>query len=139
MSSAAVAAGRRAAEREMADTFTAYVPGDLTKDADGMETQSYETAGSTLGKLQGRSRDSDSNTRTINIGGVDRDLIEGGLHLPVDAPAPAVGDIGTGWEYVLTSPGPATPADLLNSRWLVVDAPAKSYMTARRLDVVRLS
>jgi hypothetical protein len=43
-----------------------------------------------------------------------------------------------GWEYVLTELGPLTDPSLLNSRWLVVDAPAKSYATARRLDVVRL-
>lgn len=123
----------------MGDEFAAYSPGDSTTDADGMQTPGYNPEGFTRGKIQGRSRESDSNARTVSIGGVERDLIEGGLHIPVDAPAPSAGDLGAGWEYVLTSLGPSTPADLLNSRWLVIDAPIKSYMTARRLDVVRLS
>lgn len=122
----------------MLDTFTAYAPTGTTKDADGMEVPAYESRGTTQGKIQGRSRDSDTNARTVSVGGVDRPVVEGGLHIPVDAPAPALGSRGTGWEYVLTTPGPSTPPDLVGSRWLVVDSPAKSHMTARRLDVVRL-
>jgi hypothetical protein len=69
---------------------------------------------------------------------MERPVVEGGLHIPIDSPVPAVGKYGVGWEYVLTDLGPLTDPSLLNSRWLVVDAPAKSYATARRLDVVRL-
>lgn len=130
---------REVAESTYEDTFTAYVPGEPAKDPDGMETPTYIAAGTTVGKIQGPSRDSDVNARTISIGGIERDLLVGGLHIPAGAPAPTAGDIGTGWEYELTTAGRMTPADLQGSRWLVVDSPAKSYMTARRLDVVRLA
>lgn len=124
----------------MSDTFTAYSPtGDPATDPDGMETLEYYAQGTTLGKITGGSRQSsDTAVREIRVGGVSRQVVEGGLHIPVDAPSPTGGDLGEGWEYELTAVGPSTPADLLNSRWLVVDAPSKSYMTARRLDVVRL-
>lgn len=129
--------GRQRAQALMLDTFTAYSPAGTTKDADGMEVPAYVAQGTTVGKIQGRSK-GDTNTRTESVGGVDRPVVESGLHIPVEAPAPAYGPRGTGWEYVLTTPGPSTPPDLVGSRWLVVDSPAKSAMTARRLDVVRL-
>lgn len=133
-------AGRRAAESLMLDTFTAYSPNGKTTDADGMETPGYASQGTIRGKLAAGSRQSnDTVARTVTVGGVDRLVVQGGLHLPVAAPPPVIGGLGAGWEYVLTTPGPMTPTELTGSRWLVVDSPAKSYMTARRLDVVRLA
>lgn len=129
---------RAEAESLMLDTFTAYRPNGTTLNAAGMEVPAYLLVGTTTGKVQGRSRDSDTNTRTQSVGGVDRPVIEGGLHIPVDSTAPMLGPKGVGWEYVLTAAGPLTPPDLVGSRWLVVDSPAKSFMTARRLDVVKL-
>jgi hypothetical protein len=133
---------RTEAEATYQDTFTAYRP-DATAtatDANGFEVPGYATAGTTPGKVAGPSAQSrDTNARTVTIGGSERPVIEGGLHVPVSAPVPATGEYGTGWEYVLTALGPLTDPSLLNSRWLVVDAPAKSYATARRLDVVRLA
>lgn len=122
----------------MLDTFTVYAPAGKTTDVDGMESPAYTTIGTTRGKVQGRSK-GDTSARRINVAGVDRLVVDAGLHVAVDSPAPAQGNLGIGWEYVLTTAGPATPADLVESRWLVVDSPAKSFMTARRLDVVRLS
>lgn len=131
---------RREAESLFTDVFTAYRPTGYTRAADGMETPSYEQVGRTPGKIQARGGSSrDTSARTQNVAGVDRPIVEGGLHIPVDAQAPTLGPKGVGWEYVLTSPGPFTPHDLAGSRWLVVDSPAKSFQTARRLDVVRLS
>jgi hypothetical protein len=133
-------AGRRAAEALMLDTFTAYTPSDSTQDADGMETPGYTPAGTTRGKIQGGSRQSsDVTVAEVTIGGISRPIVRGGLHVPVSSPQPKHGDLGAGWEYVLTSLGPSTPPELLGSRWLVVGSEPKSYMTARRLDVVRLS
>lgn len=138
----AIAAGlphlQAEAEGQMQDTFTAYAPAGKVKDADGMKWATYNAAGTTQGKIQSRSRQGDTNVRTETVGGVARPVIEGGLHIPVDSPAPTAGPLGVGWEYVLTTPGPFTPPELAGSRWLVVDSPAKSYMTSRRLDVVRL-
>jgi hypothetical protein len=131
---------RQRAESLMADTFTAYAPNGTTTDGAGFEIPAYASKGETPGKISGASAQSaDTNVRTVTIGGVERPVIEGGLHIPVSADVPKVGQYGFGWEYVLTALGYMTDPSLLNSRWLVVDAPAKSYATARRLDVVRLS
>lgn len=134
----ATAAGRRAAEALMLDTFTAYSPtDDVETDEDGYEVPYYKPEGTTKGKVAGDSgRDTDA--RTVTIGGSERQVVEGGLHIPLAAPVPTVGEYGHGWEYVLTTLGPMTDPSLLNSRWLVLDSPAKSYATARRLNVVRL-
>jgi len=123
----------------MSDTFTAYSPNGTTTDANGFEVPAYANEGETVGKIAGPSMQSrDTATRTERIGGMDRPVVEGGLHIPVSADMPAVGEYGVGWEYVLTDLGPMTDPSLQDSRWLVVDAPAKSYATARRLDVCRL-
>jgi hypothetical protein len=132
---------RSEVEATYQDTFTAYSPtGTTTTNPDGFEVPDYADEGTTPGKVAGPSPQSrDTSARTVTIGGVQRPVVEGGLHIPVSAAVPATGEYGFGWEYVLTSLGPLTDPSLLNSRWLVVDAPAKSYATARRLDVVRLA
>lgn len=135
----ATAAGRQAAEASYSDTFTAYSPNGTTTDGNGFEVAAYANEGDTPGKIAGPSMQSrDTNARTVTVGGMERPVVEGGLHIPVSASVPAVGEYGVGWEYVLTELGPMTDPSLQDSRWLVVDAPAKSYATARRLDVVRL-
>lgn len=122
----------------MADTFTTYSPSG-TPTVNGFEVPAYTSHGTTPGKVQGSSaQTSDTATRTVKVGGVELPVVEGGLHIPIGSPVPVAGEYGTGWEYVLTTPGSSTDPALLNSRWLVVNAPAKSYATARRLDVVRL-
>ncbi|WP_370246907.1 DUF6093 family protein [Nocardioides sp.] len=142
MSTSTVRAGRRRAEALMLDQFRAYSPGTRTKDSDGMPTPAVGTGvdeGLTIGKLGGASRDSDPQGRGVRVGDIERRVVDASIHIPVDSPAPAAGPRGTGWEYVLTAAGPTTPAELVGSRWLVVEAPAKSFMTARRLTVVRLT
>ena len=134
--SAATAAreGRVAAEQEMADTFTAYSPNGTTTDANGYEVPAFASQGSTPGKVQARTRQGDTNVRMIRVGDVDRPVLEGGLHIPISATVPSVG-----WEYVCTAIGSLSDAALLNRRYRVVDVPAKTYATARRLDVVMVS
>lgn len=128
------------ANGRMEDEFTAYSPsGTSTTDANGFEVPGYSNEGSTQGRIAGPSAQStDTTARVVTIGGSERPVVAGGLHIPVSAPVPAVGEYGHGWEYVLTTLGAHTDPSLLDSRWLVVDAPAKSQATARRLDVVRL-
>lgn len=122
----------------MADTFTAYAPTTDTV-VNGFEVDAYTSQGTTPGKIAGPSTQArDTNARTITVGNMELNVVEGGLHIPITATVPAAGEYGTGWEYVLTALGPVTDPSLLDSRWLVVDVPAKSYATARRLDVVRL-
>lgn len=131
--SAALPFLREQAESRMQDYFDAYAPGPGT-DADGMETDAATVAKeSTPGRVAGRSRDGDTNTRLVTIGGVERPVVEGGLHIPLWAEVPSIG-----WEYVLVELGPNTDPALLNRRWRVVDVPAKSDATARRLDVVEV-
>jgi len=115
----------------MADTFTAYKP--TTAKVDGLDTDTWLEQYATPGKVSGRSREGDTNTRTVTIGGVERPVVEGGLHIPLAAPLPAIG-----WEFACTATGPASDPSLVGRRWRVVDVPAKSYATARRLDVVEV-
>jgi hypothetical protein len=51
---------------------------------------------------------------------------------------PTAGDQGIGWEYLCTAVGAHDDPTLLGRRFLVVNAPAKSFATARRLDVVEV-
>lgn len=132
---------RLEAEARMQDMFVPYSPsGITTTDADGFEIPGYTTGTPTPGRIAGTSAASrDTNARTVTVGGSERPVLEGGLHIPISAAVPAVGEYGFGWEYLCTAVGPLSDPSLLNSRWLVVDAPAKSQATARRLDVVRLA
>lgn len=141
MSAASAAlAGRQAAEAAFEDTFTAYAPDGRTTDANGIEVPAYATRGTTPGKIAGPGKlPTTRPARTVAVAGVDRPVILGGLHIPIAAPVPAIGEHGIGWEYVLSTPGDATDPSLAGSRWLVVGAEEKSCITARRLDVVRLS
>lgn len=134
--------GRRAAESLMTLTLTAYSPtGSTTTDVDGYQVPAYAPEGETPGKVQsGTQAGSDGATRYVSIGGVERPVISGGLHIPLSAPVPAASEQrGQGWEYAVTALGPADDPALLGRRYLVVGAPAKSYATARRLDVVEVS
>lgn len=137
---------RMQAESLMTLTFTAYSPSGTTKDADGYDVQQYADEGDTPGKVQGGSQaGKDTNTRYVQVGGVDRPVLEGGLHIPLDRFIFDMGLLivageqrGTGWELEVSSVGPADDPALLGRRYLVVEVPAKSYATARRLSVVEV-
>lgn len=115
----------------MLDTLAAYSPESAT--VDGYKTQTWTPQGTTPGKAAGRAREGDTNTRTVTVGGVERPVVDGGLHIPIGAPIPQIG-----WQYELTVAGPGTDPALLGRRWQVIDVPAKSHATARRLDVVEV-
>ena len=116
----------------MVDTFTAFSFGSSV--VDGLDVLDWVDEGSTVGKVAGPSMQSrDTNTRTVTVGGVERQVVEGGLHIPLSAPLPVIG-----WEYACIAVGPDSDPALLDRRWRVVDVPAKSYATARRLDVVEV-
>jgi hypothetical protein len=120
-------------------TFTAYSPNGTTTDGDGYEVPAYASEGATPGKVQGPSSSTaDTPTRTVNVGGAERPVLAAGLHIPVAAPVPLAGLYGIGWEYLCTAVGPNDDPALLNRRYLVVGVPAKSFATARRLDVVEV-
>lgn len=116
----------------MTDTFIAYA--FTTAKVDGLDTQDWVDQGSTPDKVAGPSAQSrDTNTQTVTIGGVERTVVGGGLHIPISAPLPLIG-----WEYVCAATGPHSDPALVGRRWRVVDVPTKSYATARRLDVVEI-
>lgn len=116
----------------MFDQFTAYAYTWST--VDGMQQQAWVQQDVTFGKVAGRTRESDTNTHTVSVGGAERPVVAGGLHIPLDAVLPA-----RDWEYVCTAIGASTDPALLGRRWRVVDVPAKSHATARRLDVVEVA
>lgn len=141
-SAAEVAELQADAESMMGDTFRAFAPTARAKNAAGYESQAYAAQGDTVGKVQSRSSGSgagsDVSSRSVDIGGVIRPVLEGGLHIPLSAPVPVAGPVGTGWEYECIAVGPLSDPTLMGRRYLVVGVPAKSYPTARRLDVVQL-
>lgn len=134
------------AESLMALTLTAYSPGEPSTDADGYEVIPYANEGDTPGKVQsGTQSGSDTPTRHVSIGGVERPVLSGGLHIPIAAfiadgslSIVASEQSGIGWEFEVAATGPADDPALLGRRYLVVGVPAKSHATARRLDVVEV-
>lgn len=126
--------GRRAAERLMADVFAAYSPNGFSTDADGMKVPAFTSEGSTFGRLHAGVRLQSVSATTTTVGGVERPVYDGGIRIPISATVP-----GVGWEYVLTSAGPATDPALVGRRWHVVGTQADSYATARRLNVVEVT
>ena len=119
------------AQSRMTDTFTAY-SFEWTK-VDNLDEQTWVEQYTTPGRVAGRSRDGDTNTPTETNGGGERPGLEGGLHIPLTAELPVIG-----WHFVCTAVGASSDPSLLGRRWRVVDVPAKSQATARRLDVVEV-
>jgi len=84
--------------------------------------------------MSGQSQQSqDPYTREVTVAGVARPVLQGGLSIPVGATMPAVG-----WEYQVTAVGASDDPQLKGRRFHVVSVPAKSFATARRLDVVEV-
>jgi hypothetical protein len=141
MSAGSVAqAGRRAAEAQLCDTFTAYSPNGRGPDPSnpGYEIDMYTTVATGVrGKTQaGSQAGQDASPRTVTVGDVERVVMSKGLHIPVSAAVPTAGQYHVGWEYLCTAIGPDSDPANLGKRYLVVAAPSKTYDTARRLDVV---
>lgn len=123
----------------MSLTLAAYSPNGFTTDGDGLQVRAYTSEGPTAGKLQGSSASvADAGTEFVTVGGVSRAVMRAGLHVPVSADLPVAGDRGVGWEYVVSAVGASDDPTLLGRRFLVVGVPAKSFATARRLDVVEV-
>lgn len=130
---------RQQAESMMTLTLTAFSPNGTTTDADGYEILAFNPEGSTPGKVQGGSQGKDTPTRYVNIGGVERPVLNAGLHIPISAPVPVASEQrGIGWEYEVQSIGALDDPALLGRRFLVVEVPMKSKATARRLSVVEV-
>ena len=138
---ASLAAGRASAELLMTLTLTPQVPtGDLITDPNGFEVPVFTAQSAHVGKVQaGSQAGGDTTIRYLPIGGVERPVLSGGLHIPIGAPVPVASEQrGQAWEYVVTAVGPVDDPALLGRRYMVVGVPAKSFATARRLDVVEV-
>lgn len=118
----------------MQDEFTAYGVPAWGK-VDGLDEETRPVEYTTRGKVQGLGglRGNDPQTRMETVGGVERPVMNGGIHIPLSAPPPAVG-----WQFKVTAIGPQSDPALLGRVYQVVESPAKSYATARRLDVVEI-
>lgn len=133
---------RAEAEARMTLTLAAFEPtGDTTTDADGYNVLVYDPKGSVSGRIRGGSQSAgDSTTRYVNIGGVERPVLTGGLHLPIGSLVPVASEQrGVGWEYEVTELGPVDNPALLGRRFLVVGVSLVAQATALRLDVVEVS
>lgn len=118
-------------------TLAAYEPQGW-QNTGGVDSLAFTPHGSTFGKVQGSSG-KDPVTRTVTIGNEQRPVIDEGLHIPISATVPEGGlQRGLGWEYEVTAVGLHDDPALLGRRYLVVNSPAKSFATARRLDVVEV-
>ena len=103
------------AESLMSLTLTAYSPGDVVPGDDGYEVVPFAEEGTTVGKVQAGSQSgSDTPTRYVSIGGVERPVLSAGLHIPISAfvtdgrlTIVASEQAGVGWEFVVTAVGAA--------------------------------
>lgn len=124
---------RAQAESLMTLTLDWYEPTGGVTVVDGIEALAFTARGSTPGKLQRRANAGET-PREVRVGGTTRPVLEDALHVPVDGLLPA-----EGWECVIAeADGPVDPS-LTGRRFRVVGVPAKSFATARRLDVVEVS
>lgn len=121
-------------------TLRAYRPNGTTTDpVTGLEVPAFADEGTTRGKVQAASdQNKDTGTRYETVGGVSRPIGTGSLHIPISANVPTAGAPGLGWEYVVTAVSGLADVALLGKRYRVVNVPAKSFATARRLDVVEV-
>lgn len=130
-------------ESDMTLTLAWYSDSTTTAVVGGMERLVPTVEGTTVGKIQARSRlGGDTLTQYVNVAdGVQMPVMKGSLHIPVNALLDANGRLRLtdGWECEVTAVGPYDDPALLGRRYRVVDAPAKSRATARRLDVVDIT
>ncbi len=131
------------AESMMTLTLIPHSPTDppsFMTNADGFEVPAFTSQSPHPGKVQaGTQAGSDTPTRYLSIGGVSRPVLSGSLHIPIGAPEPIASEQrGQATEYVVSAIGQADDAALLNRRYMVVGVSAKSFATARRLDVVEI-
>jgi hypothetical protein len=133
-----MAAFRADAESLHVDTFTAYEPagyGPLDP-LTGEKPRLFSTrATGVKGKVKGLGgvAGSDQEARFVTIGGVRYQVMPAGLHLSVSALVPS-----PGWEYECTAVGASSDPSLLGRRYRAIEVPAKTWATARRLDVIEV-
>lgn len=124
--------GRALAESLMTDFGVMRRPtGHNAQTSDGEEVPIFEDVFSSRCKIQGVGKD--ETYRTVTVGGVERELLTAGLHLPLNAPS-----VEHGWVFEVTKVGALSDIRLIGRRYYVHNDPVKSRATARRLDVVEV-
>lgn len=126
---------RREAESTMQDTlaFGTMIRGGQS-DETGLEEPTFAAAFTTRGKVTGGSVGNDQAVRMVTVGGTERPVISGGVHIPADRRE----TVPNGMYAKVTALGPSSPAHLLNRVYRVEGESTKSHQTARRFDVVEL-
>lgn len=121
-------------------TVEAFAPSGTTTNGDGYEIDVFGSQGTHAAKVQApSSQGGDTSTRSVRVGEVERPVLTAGLHIPLSADVPVAGNQrGIGWEYQVTAVGPNDDPALMGRRYLVVEVPAKSFATCRRLDVIEV-
>lgn len=122
-------------------TIQWYSPGGLSAaGSDGMRRRTGTPEGKSRGKMQALATipGVDPVSRMVKIGDTEVPVLEGGLHIPVGDMLDGAGQlrIRDGWEGVVVRLGPYDDPPLFGKRFRVVGIPEKSFVTARRLDVV---
>jgi septal ring-binding cell division protein DamX len=125
-------AGQSAAESLMTDTVTVrYATGTTTQDpVTGSETPVYADRFTSRCKVQTRTLQA----RQEEVGGRTATTVTVELHLPISTPAVEVGDL-----CEITAVGALSDVQLLGRTFRVVAPVAKSFATARRLDVEEMT
>ncbi len=132
---AEMAQDRADVESAMTVTLTAYAYEWVTDD--DLEIQSWIDQGSSKGKVGGVGK-GDTAAQVVTIGGVEREIERGGLHLPLSKFTNSTDGLlikPLRWKFAVTAVGALDDLGLLGRHYLVVNVPAKSHATARRLDV----
>lgn len=102
----------------------------------GLEADVFVATFTTKGKIAGASQGgADLAVRMVDIGGVQRPVITGGVHIPFDR----TNAVPSGMLVKVMTLGPRSPHHLLGRLYRIEGESVKSYETARRFDVVEVS
>lgn len=112
--------------------------GTFTKggqDADsGLEEPTFTAAFSTPGKIKGSPTGAVQNVRMVEVGGTERPVIDGGVHIPADRAEV----VRYGMFVRVVKVGPRSPRHLLGRVYRIEGESVTSNQTARRFDVVEV-
>lgn len=128
-------------------TLTVLAEGmGLGPDGEGIISKVPVSKGTSCAKVAGGSQAArDGRTRYVTVGGVTRPVLDGGLHLPLDSYL--VGgvlqivcseDPAEAWRFTVTAAGCGVDPSMIGRKYQAISVPAKSFATARRLDVVEV-
>lgn len=123
----------------MSLTLTWSSPSGTKALVNGVERRGSTPQGTTPGKVQAASTQGrDTDGRMTAVGGTEVPVMLSGIHIPHDALTDPSGALllQVGWECQVTAVSDLADTALLGRRYRVEGVPAKSYATARRLDVV---